>query len=192
LREQIRDHACLVVELPGKDTLWLAPQHGMALVRREMTDMTGQIQVVYENGDFRELEKDLWLPGNVSRVVWRRSGDQRAVGEPRIWSQTSRTLVQLRVNDLAPALFQCKLPPGTIVVDKDSKKWHQLPGGLEMLDGVVRAAMSLSISAGRRLPASRYTFAPVGVLMALGAAPWVAIAIGRARKRHQMRRQEQQ
>ena len=126
----------------GRDRLWLDPSRGFAIVRREFTGPS--VRLHYENSDFREAAPGIWLPWQVRRVVTSRT-DSVAGGTARevVLTDADRTVGLLRVNDVDDAIFTFRALPGTLIHDLDRKTVRQVPGGLDMLDEIVRAGRKL-------------------------------------------------
>jgi len=87
-------------------------------------DGIGSPIATFELSDYRLLGENLWLPYRLSR----------AARSPAIRVET--IVEHYRVNDVADSVFQFDPPPGTIVYDRDTDQYHQIPGGMELLDQV--------------------------------------------------------
>ncbi len=174
---------CVVVEIADRDRLWLDPSRGFAIVRREFTGPS--VRLHYENSDFREAVPGVWLPWRVRRVVTAK-GNPGAGGDGRevILSDADRTIGLLQVNNVDDAIFTFHPEPGTLICDLDRKAVRQVPGGLDMLDDIVRAGRKF-LPIGRMTTES--TSGPPSILawtLAASSIP-ALIAMGRRRARPQ-------
>lgn len=159
-------HPCRIVELPGAVRLWIDPQLGV-IRRREQLGLKGgraSVLAVYELSDFRQRE-GIWLP---HRIIRRFSG-----GGPTTRHEIDRYEVNGQVGDV----FRFDPPPGSIVYDRDTDTYSQVPGGLDGLDLVARRVIERSDTAGRGRPG----LASSGVGVALGALLGLAAQVVAAR-----------
>ncbi|AGA28230.1 hypothetical protein [Singulisphaera acidiphila] len=171
---------CVVAEIADRDRLWLDPVRGFAIVRREFIGPS--VRIRYENSDFREAAPGTWLPWRILRVVTTRTNP--AAGETArdvVLSESDRTVGLLRVNDVDDAIFTFRAAPGTLIHDLDHKKVHQVPGGLDMMDEIIRAGRKFLI--GGRAPSLASTNNPPPILawaLAVSALP-ALVLIGKRR-----------
>jgi hypothetical protein len=154
-------HPCRIVELPGAVRLWIDP--GLGVIRRREQLGSSQegratVLAVYELSDFRQRE-GIWLP---HRIIRRFSG-----GGPTTHHEIDRYEVNGQVGDV----FRFDPPPGSIVYDRDTDTYSQVPGGLDGLDLVARRVIEQSSADGQRREgsglASGASCVALGVLLGL-------------------------
>jgi hypothetical protein len=170
--ESIDGIACHVVEVPGMEKLWIDASRGV-LVRRECYTGGPEAtpQATYQLSAFREVEPHVWLPFRMQRKLF---ADQL---------ETDIRVVRYEVNRVRDTQFSYTPGPGTLVVDRDTDEWYQVPGGLEVWDqmcteSIARIDPDVSgiISNERRLGTSVAMFA-LGAVFYVLAQP--AFAVGR-------------
>lgn len=185
-REMVDGAACLLLESPGFQRLWLDPKLGYAARRREVLDGDQPLMDV-QASDFAEVVSDVWMP---RRVIARTMGWGRMpaeyLGKPL--SQLAMQVERFQAND--PKLddyFIPKPPPGSYVVNKtiapldadmkpmgktsDTGIMYIQPADSARLDEVVENAR---IRAGMRLEdvasAGRRRWVVLGSIIVLSAA----------------------
>jgi len=107
-QEQIDGAWCHVVDCGGGQKLWVDPQIGFALRRKEMYSDGGRL-ADYSFSKFTEPVKGLWLPSVVRRLT--NPGDD--VVKPDL--ETLVEVTSLSVNQLTDRDFDLVVPAGTIV-----------------------------------------------------------------------------
>ncbi len=116
--EDIEGALCWVAEWPGMDKIWVDPQRGFAITRREFAWGPGKpLKYAHRNHDFREVKPGLWLP-------FRQGEDRYAsvVAEKEsLWGKVAATneytLLAAEFDNVPDSQFEVKLPPGTRVID---------------------------------------------------------------------------
>lgn len=130
--EEIDSLTCVVFACKRRpDRLWLAPQLGFAVVKREMhAGPRGELRTTHRCRKFKETAKGLWLPWEIEvERVEIADGAEKLVRRFRI------DVEQLAVNGGVPdALFEFKPPPGTLTYDVKEKVIGFEPGGEDLLD----------------------------------------------------------
>jgi hypothetical protein len=110
--------ACVVLESPGWQKVWLDPQTGFAVCKREWYDDGGAVRYVIRCRDFARLQPELWLP---RRVEWITVGKPQLggglAGKPLV--QDTLEVRALEVNQEAHArLAAGRIEPGSYVLDE--------------------------------------------------------------------------
>lgn len=128
-------HACAVVEIPSVLQLWIDPRLGV--VRRwvwmesaEASRVGRRIFATYQLSDFRRYEGGIWLPHRITREF------------PMRDITTIHIIDSYDVNHIRDELFEFEPPPGSLVYNRDTDTFRQVPGGLDALEAVVRRAAS--------------------------------------------------
>lgn len=116
-REPMDGALCWVVEFPGQDTLWLDPERGFALIRRDWNYGVGEPAMFrYHNSGLREVSPGAWLPTRVRREVMASPKDS-----PDHAGQCMLTNVcnvaTMAVDNLPESLFAYRFAPGTEIND---------------------------------------------------------------------------
>jgi hypothetical protein len=109
---------CWIVEWPDMDRIWVDPERGFAIPRREYHWGRGKpLKYAHRNSDYREVKPGLWLP-------FSQSVDRYAsiVAEKQsLWGKVASTcdyrLIAVEFDKVPDSLFEVKLPPGTRVLD---------------------------------------------------------------------------
>jgi hypothetical protein len=109
-QEQIEGAWCHVVDCGGNQKLWVDPQLGFALRRKQRYKPGGARLADYSFSKFSEPVKGLWLP-----TVWARV---TIPGDDDLNKSELEMLVEVKalsVNQVADRDFDLVLPPGTMV-----------------------------------------------------------------------------
>ncbi|HUY31749.1 MAG TPA: hypothetical protein VMV69_03140 [Pirellulales bacterium] len=141
--EYVDGHPCYVVENRGIDRLWLDPARGFALRKRERYDpISGSTLYRQRMSGFKsvatsgELEHGLiWFPMFASLQSLK-------VGEQ---ANSEMRVETLKLNQVDEGVFRFVPPAGTLVLDRDSGKCRQVPGGRDLLDDSVALAQNLRV-----------------------------------------------
>jgi hypothetical protein len=113
---------CLVLEKPGWDAIWLAPEFGYAVVKRELLwPGTTLVMLRMGNEQFEQLVDGFWLP---RRVTWELFGapSHGKEYEGRVLVRSVVSVTDFVVNKVPDSLFRYEFPSGTMLVDFTHKK----------------------------------------------------------------------
>lgn len=114
-RERIDDAECVVFELPGMDKIWLDPNRGYALVKREWRwKAGGMLMMVYRNSDFKKAAEGLWLPLVSTRVAYEYSDAESE--RPHFTTTTKVTSIEAG-SGVPESLFEFRPADGSFAVD---------------------------------------------------------------------------
>jgi hypothetical protein len=171
-QEQIAGRWSHVVEIPGLEALWIDDEASV-LLRRECRATEEDSPIVYEFGDFEDFGDGIILPRKITR---RRS--------PPFQPATFHRVVKYEINSVEDRYFAVDLPPGTMVIDRDTDTWRQIPGGIEFLETICSRCRSLAAGprAGWSFPLSRLWVPASLFLIGLAGPPALGL-IGRLRPR---------
>lgn len=156
----------------GTDTFWLDAERDFVQVRRSSSLDNGCTLLEIENADFKEVLPNTWLPCRVAQTLRWRPREH----EPfRLKSRALVTVDRISVNRPVESRFAFTAPAGAIVHNRDSGHVDRVPGGVGILDNLVRIAKkeitaptrrSVSGRAGRRNVLTVIALLPViGVLL---------------------------
>lgn len=138
--ELIHGCACLVLEKAGHDKVWLDVEKGYAVRRRERCNPdTGTLVARVDCFDFRCYHSDgaiIWLPWRIETVRFNQPADGVAASGKYTTDVTQVTA--LTVNDVSDDVFVFIPPPGTLIQDRDTGRYTQIPGGRDVLDHSAR------------------------------------------------------
>jgi hypothetical protein len=145
-RELVDDHSCVVVENPGKDTLWIDPQLGFAVRKRvyghspTSTFSTSH----YYLSEFEEVASGVWLPRRSVRESFLRGPTVGRESEPAF--RETIEVSKISANDVPDDLFVLSFPPGAWVSDfRDTvaRGTYQVPKeGVDPLDASIKDAIA--------------------------------------------------
>jgi hypothetical protein len=151
--EVVDGHRCCVLESPALDRLWLDPQIGYAIRKRETFDPASGVMLRRQlSSEFRRYEADVagrqafWIPLR-TRLELRNAGAD--LSESRGYDIV---IEEVRVNEVDNCAFDFTPPPGTLIQDRDSGKVYQVPGGIDLLDNTVALARYVLQSFGGPVP----------------------------------------
>lgn len=106
------------------DTLIFDPDFNFALVER--TIVRGNFTYIYKNSNFKLIGKKFWLPVKCTRDIFKNK---------ILTENFSLDVNELRVNtDVDPAIFEPKLPHGSLIFTDKTKLLFSIQGGKETLD----------------------------------------------------------
>jgi prepilin-type N-terminal cleavage/methylation domain-containing protein/prepilin-type processing-associated H-X9-DG protein len=144
------------------DDLWLDPEHGHAIRRREFAFAT-KGRIVFEYDELVRVGEGSWLP-----AVCRWRGVTGAVVE--------QTLQEIRFGDVVEQDFAISVPAGTKWVDLQSGEVNYIPGGEEVLHEVADRARYLHELPTRGMAGAPWaTYASFLVMGVAAVAAWIAI-----------------
>jgi hypothetical protein len=117
-KENVDGADCVVVAAEGRQKLWLDPQKGYVVRKRELYNKDGEHTFTIHCREFESVTPDLWLPRHVTWLtIGPKTAPEEYRGKPLL--QTDVQVRRLEVNQPAhDALFEFKVPPGTQVVDE--------------------------------------------------------------------------
>ncbi len=141
-REDVDGAACEVLEAEDGEKLWIDPGMGFAL-RRRIIPGEG-FAVEYRLGEFQQVADDAYLPRLGRRISHRITPQGLSAG-----LDSTYQLTELRVNSLEDEFFEFTPPPGTLIEFMDEQRREQVPGGIEVLDNVIRATQ-VNLAAANR------------------------------------------
>jgi hypothetical protein len=123
--EAVEGEACVVLDRPGRDRVWLARDKGWAIARREWRwTEGGPLKRRIINRDFRPLAGGAWLPHSATMEIY---GMPRTRPNQRVGMLRAKVLeAEANVPDL---LFDPYFPDGTSVHDLGTGEMY-LKGGL--------------------------------------------------------------
>ncbi len=133
--DSIDGQSCRVVEIPNVVRLWIDPALGVIRRRQQLgagPEGPASILATYNFSDFRSHREGIWLPYRFSR--------QFATSK----LATEHVVDEYAVNENVDGLFQFKPPPGSLVYDRDTDTYSQVPGGLDWLEVVARRVIEQS------------------------------------------------
>ena len=111
--ETVDGEACVILERPGRDRVWLARDKGWAIARREWRwSDGGPLKRRIANRDFRPLTGGAWLPYSATMEIF-------GTPETRPGKRVGRlraTVVEAEA-DVPDSLFEPNFPDGTSVND---------------------------------------------------------------------------
>lgn len=126
---EIDSRPCKLITLHDVDRIWLDVERGV-IVRREMFRGSPKVPVARcEFRNFRQVMPDVWLPYSFRREI---VSIETGVFE----------VLKYRINDVDDKLFSHSPGPGTLVIDRDTDKMHQVPGGRSYLDSLCDNALA--------------------------------------------------
>ena len=130
-QELVEGAWCHVVEVEGSDRVWVDCTRGV-VPRRTFLDARGDHPEVarYESSDFREVAPGLFLPYRLRRT------------QPGHDLDFITVVDRYDVNGVKDDPFRIDVGPGTLIYDRDTDTFGQVPGGFFLmgrLEGWVRA-----------------------------------------------------
>jgi hypothetical protein len=124
---------CHVVENPGLEILWIDAQRGTLLKRERYGGGDAlRLTATYHLMDYREVASGIWLPYTIRRKV-------EAFGRENVYQ-----VEKYEVNNVPDELFSFTPGPGTLVYDRDTDEFHQVPGGEDFLEKMVNRVTHIS------------------------------------------------
>lgn len=168
-QELIDERWCHLVEVPGAWRLWIDVPRAVLLRRECFVGPESRLLSRCELRDYKEVSDGIELPFLMVRAI-------PAGGVTGIF-----TVDEYHVNDVSDDLFRFRPPPGTLIVDRDTDKWHQVPGGLECLDDICDQVVRWSAGPSRGQDKSLASRAHIVFGMVLAAvAGAVCVILARA------------
>lgn len=138
---------CVVVDRAGLDRLWLARDHGWAIVRREWHwTIGGPLKRVIVNRDLRELAEDAWIPYECRMVIY---------GHPSTQPGRQVGILDVKVleaeADVPEEWFEPQFPVGAVIHDMATGDRYPFGKEMETLEAAVIEAERFG-PGFRRLP----------------------------------------
>jgi hypothetical protein len=187
----VDDVPCVLVTRPQRDRVWLDPTMGYAIRQRELLDARSgepinrvgcsQFHNYRLGGDL-----ELWLPHRIKIIAFTPQ-NKLATHEDGSSDAVSITVNDVRVNQADDRDFVFVPPPGTLIQNRDTGNFFQVPGGQELLDDTVVMARKLATIApnkratggqSRGFPPLWLALASIGATLSvaypLAAAKWGA------------------
>jgi hypothetical protein len=116
--ERIGEDLCIVVSAPFYQTLWLLPDKGFAVKKREYYVERSKVMEV-ECRDFREVSTGVWFPGEVVATEFGVKGHTPVQYEGVALMKTRFNLKKLDINDQdTERLFDFQPPAGDWIADE--------------------------------------------------------------------------
>jgi len=133
--EDCEGHLCHVLEIPGKEIVWVDVKHGFAIVRRELYRDTS-------NGPIRRLEMTdhveavpgVWLPRCIRNIAYLTLKEADKTNQ--ITSDAKLRVESIEVNSVSLKEFTFDLPPGSLHISGTSGL-QAVPGGLDLFEGLI-------------------------------------------------------
>ncbi len=137
--ESVEGHPCVVLDNPGIDRLWLDPELGFVIRKRELYDDKGAVRnrkIVQEFQPRQVVDASnesltIWFP---TRLMVEYQDEQAVRDRSPSLKVAMFHVEELTVNELEDDRFVFTPPPGTVVYNKDDNSVQQLPGGYDLLD----------------------------------------------------------
>ena len=120
-----------------------------------------------EASDLREVSPGFFLPYRMRRIQRARNLDVTTV------------IDSYSINEVVDSQFQIEVTPGTLIYDRDTDTYRQVPGGFEVMDRVVRWVKA-NVQASER--SANFNANQVAVMGLGGIAAGVAAAWAQARR----------
>lgn len=156
-QERLGDRPCHVIEVPGLDTLWVDAERGVLLRRDHFVGEPATLQARYLYGDHRPVADGISLPHTIHREYFI---------DPMV---TDFEIVRYEANSVPDETFRFTPGPGTMVVDRDTDQWYQVPGGFEYFESLVQQIHADRPGRPRSAAAVDAGMAGLGMLLGLGA-----------------------
>jgi hypothetical protein len=128
------------------------------LIRRDhFVDALANLQASYLYDDYRQVADGILLPHKIHREYF---------NEPMA---TDFQVVRYEANSVSDATFKFTPGPGTMVVDRDTDQWYQVPGGFDYFESLVQQINPDQVGRSRSAGAIDARMMGLGVLLGLGA-----------------------
>jgi hypothetical protein len=127
---EIEGFPCRTLEVPSQVRMWVDSET-LDIRQREYFAKADQdpadVAVRYLLQDFREVTTGVRLPFRIVRVG--QKGTYRS----------EATVLSYEVNSIGDEAFEFTPPPGALVYYRDEDRYEQIPGGIEIFDGIIAA-----------------------------------------------------
>jgi hypothetical protein len=136
--ELIDGFSCLVLERAGKDIIWVDPEHGFSVRRRQYFQSPGSLLFEAHHWGFEERTPGIWLPGKESTDIYNLDRDPPQY-RGKIKYVRTNTLLEYRSNDVPDSLFEIPKPKKGYVTDYiRGMDYVRFPPSLEPFNAAVR------------------------------------------------------
>jgi hypothetical protein len=116
--EKVRGIRCVLVEAPGHDVLWLAPEMNLAVVKRRLF-FEGNLSVEIECHELRKATSEIWLPTRMIVTEFAVEGFSPEQYAGRAIVKWDYRFTQLEANSKEHEhLFVFNPEPGSIIIDE--------------------------------------------------------------------------
>jgi len=167
-RELIDGRWCHVVEVANSDRLWIDCARGVVICQKRYASGGDHAEITaMEASDLREVSPGFFLPYRMRRIQRARNLDVTTV------------IDSYSINEVVDSQFQIEVTPGTLIYDRDTDTYRQVPGGFEVMDRVVRWVKA-NVQASER--SANFNANQVAVMGLGGIAAGVAAAWAQARR----------
>lgn len=158
-KEVVEGVGCWVLEVPGRDRIWLDPGHGFAVVKREWLWDDGKTPMFrWLNSDFKEVVPGLWWPMRARRDVVTHV-DRNTSGGGQVTVTNNVRVLTVLVNNVPDTVFSLTFPLGTRVLDdtrargKDGQRLivsYAVGGTPETTEIALRSATASRLASDRK------------------------------------------
>lgn len=170
--DQIDGHACYVLEYPKFDKIWLDPDLGFVIRRREQFNPMDDRAVrtaTWKPGDFVQAEPGLWVPMSGLREEF-----SAATNLPQFWDrkyvEARVKVMDLKLNQVTDQDFEIEIPPGTIVGSE--KGVYRIKGDKAILLDELEHAARDELWAPSRWPSALTIGGAAAVVLVLCLLGW--------------------
>ena len=171
-------HWCHVLERPGRDRLWIAPELGFATIAREVAraDNGAVIQRI-EMSDFRPAGEGVWAPRELRNLAFDHEA-ATADGRMRPVMDSRLRILRVAINDAVDdrLLEPDPLQPGTLRILPDGGYYQETPGGADHIDKVARRLVKIArvdgASSAEAGGAMTYWFLAASAAAIAALTPW--------------------
>jgi hypothetical protein len=128
---------CYVLEYPGRDRIWVDPERGYAMAKRERYNaQNGTLIQRFISSGHSEVERGIWAPARIRRVWFDPRGADSAGATQPAAREGMTVLKNVLVNDRVPdTLFVFEALLGSLRFSPPGQPADQaVPGGSEHLD----------------------------------------------------------
>lgn len=161
---------CWVLERGTTDTIWLDPQRGLAILKREFGRQDGTLLQRITAHDFDEVAPGLWLAHCYTNVVF---DPHTSSGDAPLVDSVLRVREVIVNAQLPEALFRFEPAAGALEIHEDHSFTQVVPGGEDYREQVVEWMRTLTEASAVR---------PDGPARATGglaaALEWLIICLG--------------
>lgn len=136
-QERIDDRWCHVIDIPGTDILWVDADRNVVLRRERRNQDRPDTATIYVYGEFADAGDGILLPYRIER---RRPGPDQPITRHRV--------LGYELNTVDDAQFALNIPPGALIIDRDTDTWRQEPGGFALLERICSRATTIAEASG--------------------------------------------
>lgn len=171
-QEDINGRWCHVLELAGRDRLWVDVDHGGVLMKREILEpRNGRIAQKIIMDECAMVAPHIWWPMRISNTVF----DPFATStEVHVRATGMFQVVQVELNeDVDPKLFDFQPGPGYLQIFNVNDVRQVVPGGEELMTASIERLSLMS----RRRTAPRATGPNLAAILCINAISSLGIVI---------------